>query len=250
MGQLCPYCYRPRRPRARPTYILENISFLIFLVIIYPLIWMVVWPIYLYDGIKNPDTEKKDYKEFRSLHNKSYGLRPDASTVRKHMPKSWLHQILISLHHPIWRSLHKHRSTVKSESLAASIHSANLRQERVRDINLQEKRSKVAKISHLVMDVVTSMAKSRIKWEPTGSELMQRMSAISGVSIDSDWYDRHSTMRKEKQRKDKLLLMHEAGISNSSKHLRGNTDNGTGADISDFLSDLDSDPPRKKSYGV
>ena len=247
--QLCPFCYRPRRPRARPTYILENISFFIFLVCVYPMIWFCVWPIYLYDSIKNPDVERRDYKEFRARHVRQVGLRPDAATVRKHMPKSWLHQTLISLHHPIWRSLHKHRATVKGQSLAATIHSANLRQERVRDVDLQDKRAKVAKISHLVMDVVASMAKSRIQWQPTGSELMQRMSAISGVSIDSDWYDRHSTMRKERMQKDKLLLMLEAGMSkDSSRHLRGTSTHGTMTNISAKLLDLDSDMTRKKTY--
>eukprot|EP01083_Nonionella_stella_P265648 899620_1 len=199
--QLCPYCYRSRKPRARPTYILENISFIIFLICVYPIMWLMLWPIYLLIEIKNPNKQKKDYKLFRKKHNKLYSLRPDAKTVRKQMPKSFKHQTLISLHHPIWRSLHKHRSTVKGQSLAQSIHSANLRQERVRGLNEQEKRSKVAKISNLVMDVVQSMSNTRIKWEPTGTELMERMSQISGVSIDSDWYDKHTTIRAEKLKK-------------------------------------------------
>ena len=229
--QLCPYCYRARRPRVRPTYILENISFIIFLICVYPVMWFLLWPIYLYDTIKNSDRTEKDYKEFRARHIRSYGLRPDAITVRKHMPRSWLHQTLISLHHPIWRSLHKHRSSIKGQSLAQSIHSANLRQERVRGVNEQEKRSKVAKISHLVMDVVAAMANTRIQWEPTGRELMERMSVISGVDIDSDWYERHRTMRDQKLQRHKLASMNAKSAAKlnamSQRHLRGSSKAGT-----------------------
>ena len=251
--QLCPYCYRPRRPRARPTYILENVSFLIYLSLIWPIMWLCLWPLFLYDAIKNPERAERDYKDFRKKHNKLYSLRPDASTVRKHMPRSHLHQTLISLHHPIWRSLHKHRSTVKGQTLAQSIHSANLRQERVRGQNEQDKRGKVAKISHLVMEVVSSMANHRVQWQPTGVELMERMSAISGVDIDSNWYDKHRTHRAEKLKKDKLLLMFEAaGGKNmnaksaaklnamSQRHLRGGSKSGMSG-FPSMMDDIDLD---------
>jgi len=231
--QLCPFCYRPRRPRARPTYILENLSFIIFVVMIWPIMWFLFWPIWLYDVIVNPNRAEPDYKEFRKKHNKLYSLRPDAMTVRRHMPRSQLHQSVISLHHPIWRSLHKHRSTVKGQTLAQSIYSANLRQEKVRQQNSTEKRSKVNMISELVFDVLASMANNRITWQPTNAELMERMSAISGVNIDADWYEKHTTIRTQKAQQVKILLALEASGGKfkasgklSARHLRGSSKGG------------------------
>merc|ERR1712154_459649 len=133
----------------------------------------------------------------------------------------------------------------------------NQRQERVRGLNETEKRSKVAKISHLVMDVVSSMANSRILWQPTGTELMERMSQISGVSIDSDWFERHRTMRQKKDEKERLLLMYEAaggrGMNTksaeklnalSARHLRGST---FGANSIMDIDDLDVDVRRSSA---
>eukprot|EP00483_Globobulimina_turgida_P000917 UN00918 len=100
------------------------------------------------------------------------------------------------------------------------------------------------------MDVVASMSNTRIKWEPTGTELLERMSVISGVDIDSDWYANYHTSRAEKLKQDKLMLMFEAaGGKNmnaksaqkinamSQRHLKGSSKN-----ISiDFDDELDLD---------
>ena len=124
---------------------------------------------------------------------------------------------------------------MKGQSLAQSIHSANQRQERVRSVLEQEKRQNVSEISNLVMGVVGSMSNARISWEPTGKELMARMSAISGVDIDSNWYEKHKTSRAEKLKKHRELLKMEMDGGKSHGHLRGNSQYGNqsmaGADL-------------------
>eukprot|EP01084_Bolivina_argentea_P247192 413591_1 len=128
------------------------------------------------------------------------------------MPKAYVHQSILSLHHPIWRSLHYHRSTLKTQTLAQSILSANTRQENVRTQNMDNKRKKVTKISHLVMNVVDDLSNSRIQWAPSGADLLNRMSTMMGSKIDlNEWFVEHQTMRASKINQRKMGLFIEAG---------------------------------------
>lgn len=112
---LCPICYRNVSIRTRLIFILEVLSYLVFLFLLYPIIRILLIPIHVYQFFvwifSKCSKEEGDGDEEDDEISKVADEPP--KQVQKVMPTGDYHQTLLQRRHPVWSALSKYQRKQK-----------------------------------------------------------------------------------------------------------------------------------------